>query len=59
MKAISWMKGKYNDIIWPTFVIGAGVGTLLYGVKKFTNVLDRIYEIDVHDDGEIKIEGGE
>tara|TARA_B100000959_G_scaffold250165_1_gene278429 strand:+ start:624 stop:785 length:162 start_codon:yes stop_codon:yes gene_type:complete len=53
------MKGKYNDIIWPTFVIGAGVGTLLYGVKKFTNVLDRIYEIDVHDDGEINIEGGE
>jgi hypothetical protein len=59
MKAISWMKGKYDDIIWPTFVIGAGIGTLLYGVKKFTNLLDRIYEIDVHDVGEIKIEGGE
>ncbi|MDP7202525.1 MAG: hypothetical protein QGF72_00155 [Candidatus Poseidoniaceae archaeon] len=59
MQAWNWMKGKYNDIIWPTFVIGAGVGTLLYGVKKFTNVLDRIYEIDVHDDGEINIEGGE
>jgi len=53
------MKGKYNDFVWPAFLAGAGLGTLLYGVKKFTNVLDRIYEIDVHDDGEIKIEGGE
>ena len=59
MQAISWMKGKYNLLAWPAFLAGAGIGTFVYGMKKFTDVMDRASEVIIVNKNEIPIEDGE
>ena len=59
MQAWNWMKGKYNVLVWPAFMVGAGLGTFAYGMKKFTTALDRASEVVIVNNGEIEIEGGE
>jgi hypothetical protein len=59
MKAISWMKGKYNFLAWPAFLAGAGLGTFVYGMKKFTDAMDRASEVIIVNKNEIPIEDGE
>ena len=59
MQAISWMKGKYDLLAWPFFMAGAGIGTFVYGMKKFTDAMDRASEVIIVNKNEIPIEGGE
>ena len=59
MQAWNWMKGKYDVFVWPFFLAGAGIGTFVYGLKKFTTALDRASEVVIVNNSEIEIKGGE
>ena len=59
MKAWNWMKGKYDIFVWPAFLVGAGMGTFVYGLKKFTTAMDRASEVFIVNNSEIEIKGGE
>jgi hypothetical protein len=53
------MKGKYNVLAWPAFMAGAGIGTFVYGMRKFTDAMDRASEVIIVNKNEIPIEDGE